>query len=58
MSASQEKLAVARAASAIHSSNNPTTAPSSRESGLDPLFSEDIDAQIRWFFEHTVEQKL
>jgi hypothetical protein len=57
MSARQENFAVARSAGAIHSSNNPTTAPSPREGGRDPLCSEDLDAQIRWFFEHAVQQQ-
>jgi hypothetical protein len=57
MSARQEKFAAARSAGASHSSNNPTTASSPRESGRDPLCSEDIDEQIRWFFERAVQEE-
>ena len=57
MSARQDNFAVARSASAIQSTNNPTTPSNPRESGHDPLCSEDIDAQIRWFFEHAVQQE-
>ena len=55
MSARQDNLAFARSADAIPN-NEPTTASNPRENGRDPLSSEDIDAHIRWFFEHAVQR--
>ena len=36
---------------------NPNTPADSRGSGSDRLSGEDVDAQIRWFFENAVDRE-
>jgi hypothetical protein len=36
---------------------HPTILPNPRETGSDPLGSDNIDAQIRWFFENALKSE-
>jgi hypothetical protein len=57
MSSRQESSASASSTRATHSPVHLTTSSSPLETRGDPLCSENIDAQIRWFFEHVLERE-
>ncbi len=51
MSSHPESQAFPGSANGAQGPSHPDTPSNRRESRSDPLSSEDIDAQIRWFFE-------
>lgn len=55
MSSSPDSAASSVRTKAIPWSASPNTPADSRGSGSDRLSGEDIDAQIRWFFENAVD---
>jgi len=57
MSNRPDSTAPSKPAKAIPWSANPNTPADSRGSGGDRLSGEDVDAQIRWFFENSVDRE-
>jgi hypothetical protein len=57
MSRHQESSASSSSASAPQSPVHLTTPSNPRATQGDPLCSENIDAQIRWFFENVLERE-
>jgi hypothetical protein len=57
MSSCQESSAFPGSANRTQSPAHPTAPSNPRETRSDPLCGENIDAQIRWFFENALERE-